>query len=84
MECYILFANGSCIITQSVYYSRTFRLWIQMADGRNQVGYPVSDSILPISPETRIFFGDLQNVLEKKLSILHKSNKQFTTHWFDE
>ena len=78
------FANGSCIFTQSGYYSRKFAM---ETDG-GMVGindrYPGSDSILPILPETRIPSLVICTFSEKTAIVSSQERKTVTTHWFDE
>lgn len=77
------FANGSCIFTQSGYYSRKF---VMDTDGGMvgvNVGIPVPTAYFPFSGNKESFFGDL-HVLGKDGYHFFTRAKTVTTHWFDE
>lgn len=77
------FANGSCIFTQSGYYSRRF---VMDTDGGMvgvNVGIPVPSAYFPFSGNKDSFFGDL-HVLGKDGVRFFTRAKTVTTHWFDE
>ena len=77
------FANGSCIFTQSGYYSRKF---VMETDGGMvgvNVGIPVPSAYFPFSGNKDSFFGDL-HVLGKDGYRFFTRAKTVTTHWFDE
>ena len=77
------FANGSCIFTQSGYYSRKF---VMDTDGGMvgvNVGIPVPTAYFPFSGNKDSFFGDL-HVLGKDGIRFFTRAKTVTTHWFDE
>ena len=77
------FANGSCIFTQSGYYSRKF---VMETDGGMvgvNVGIPVPSAYFPFSGNKDSFFGDL-HVLGKDGVRFFTRAKTVTTHWFDE
>lgn len=77
------FANGSCIFTQSGYYSRRF---VMDTDGGMvgvNVGIPVPSAYFPFSGNKDSFFGDL-HVLGKDGVHFFTRAKTVTTHWFDE
>ena len=77
------FANGSCIFTQSGYYSRKF---VMDTDGGMvgvNVGIPVPTAYFPFSGNKESFFGDL-HVLGKDGYRFFTRAKTVTTHWFDE
>ena len=76
------FANGSCIFTQSGYYSRKF---VMETDGGMvgvNVGIPVPSAYFPFSGNKDSFFGDL-HVLGKDGYRFFTRAKTVTTHWFD-
>lgn len=77
------FANGSCIFTQSGYYSRRF---VMDTDGGMvgvNVGIPVPSAYFPFSGNKDSFFGD-QHVLGRDGYRFFTRAKTVTTHWFDE
>ena len=77
------FANGSCIFTQSGYYSRKF---VMETDGGMvgvNVGIPVPTAYFPFSGNKDSFFGDL-HVLGKDGYRFFTRAKTVTTHWFNE
>ncbi|MBQ9594007.1 MAG: CoA-acylating methylmalonate-semialdehyde dehydrogenase [Lachnospiraceae bacterium] len=77
------FANGSCIFTQSGYYSRKF---VMETDGGMvgvNVGIPVPSAYFPFSGNKDSFFGDL-HVLGKDGYRFFTRAKTVTTHWFDQ
>lgn len=77
------FANGSCIFTQSGYYSRRF---VMETDGGMvgvNVGIPVPTAYFPFSGNKDSFFGDL-HVLGRDGYNFFTRAKTVTTHWFDE
>ena len=77
------FANGSCIFTQSGYYSRKF---VMDTDGGMvgvNVGIPVPSAYFPFSGNKDSFFGD-QHVLGRDGYRFFTRAKTVTTHWFDE
>ena len=76
------FANGSCIFTQSGYYSRKF---VMDTDGGMvgvNVGIPVPTAYFPFSGNKDSFFGDL-HVLGRDGIRFFTRAKTVTTHWFD-
>ncbi len=77
------FANGSCIFTNSGYYSRRF---VMDTDGGMvgvNVGIPVPSAYFPFSGNKDSFFGDL-HVLGKDGVHFFTRAETVTTHWFDE
>ncbi len=77
------FANGSCIFTQSGYYSRRF---VMDTDGGMvgvNVAIPVPTAYFPFSGNKDSFFGDM-HVLGKDGYRFFTRAKTVTTHWFDE
>lgn len=77
------FANGSCIFTQSGYYSRKF---VMDTDGGMvgvNVGIPVPSAYFPFSGNKDSFFGDL-HVLGRDGYRFFTRAKTVTTHWFDD
>ncbi len=77
------YANGSCIFTQSGYYSRKF---VMETDGGMvgvNVGIPVPTAYYPFSGNKDSFFGDL-HVLGRDGYHFFTRAKTVTTHWFDE
>ena len=77
------FANGSCIFTQSGYYSRKF---VMDTDGGMvgvNVGIPVPTAYFPFSGNKDSFFGDL-HVLGRDGIRFFTRAKTVTTHWFDD
>ncbi|MCD8300706.1 MAG: CoA-acylating methylmalonate-semialdehyde dehydrogenase [Clostridiales bacterium] len=77
------FANGSCIFTQSGYYSRKF---VMETDGGMvgvNVGIPVPTAYFPFSGNKDSFFGDL-HVLGRDGYRFFTRAKTVTTHWFDD
>ncbi len=77
------FANGSCIFTQSGYYSRKF---VMDTDGGMvgvNVGIPVPTAYFPFSGNKDSFFGDL-HVLGKDGILFFTRAKTVTSHWFSE
>ena len=77
------FANGSCIFTQSGYYSRKF---VMDTDGGMvgvNVGIPVPSAYFPFSGNKDSFFGD-QHVLGRDGYRFFTRAKTVTTHWFNE
>lgn len=77
------FANGSCIFTQSGYYSRRF---VMDTDGGMvgvNVAIPVPTAYFPFSGNKDSFFGDL-HVLGRDGYHFFTRAKTVTTHWFDE
>lgn len=76
------FANGSCIFTNSGYWSRKF---VMDTDGGMvgvNVGIPVPSAYFPFSGNKDSFFGDL-HVLGKDGVRFFTRAKTVTTHWFD-
>lgn len=76
------FANGSCIFTDSGYYSRKF---VMDTDGGMvgvNVGIPVPTAYFPFSGNKDSFFGDL-HVLGRDGYHFFTRAKTVTTHWFD-
>lgn len=77
------FANGSCIFTQSGYYSRRF---VMDTDGGMvgvNVAIPVPTAYFPFSGNKDSFFGDL-HVLGRDGYHFFTRAKTVTAHWFDE
>lgn len=77
------FANGSCIFTQSGYYSRKFAMETDGGMVGINVGIPVPTAYFPFSGNKDSFFGDL-HVLGKDGYRFFTRAKTVTTHWFDE
>ncbi len=77
------FANGSCIFTQSGYYSRRFAMETDGGMVGINVGIPVPTAYFPFSGNKDSFFGDL-HVLGKDGYHFFTRAKTVTTHWFDE
>lgn len=77
------FANGSCIFTQSGYYSRRFAMDTDGGMVGINVGIPVPTAYFPFSGNKDSFFGDL-HVLGKDGYRFFTRAKTVTTHWFDE
>lgn len=77
------FANGSCIFTQSGYYSRRFAMETDGGMVGINVGIPVPTAYFPFSGNKDSFFGDL-HVLGKDGYRFFTRAKTVTTHWFDE
>ena len=77
------FANGSCIFTQSGYYSRKF---VMDTDGGMvgvNVGIPVPSAYFPFSGNKDSFFGDLHCLGKDGVHFFTRA-ETVTTHWFDE
>lgn len=77
------FANGSCIFTQSGYYSRKFAMDTDGGMVGINVGIPVPTAYFPFSGNKDSFFGDL-HVLGRDGYRFFTRAKTVTTHWFDE
>lgn len=76
------FANGSCIFTQSGYYSRKFAMDTDGGMVGINVGIPVPTAYFPFSGNKDSFFGDL-HVLGKDGVRFFTRAKTVTSHWFD-
>lgn len=77
------FANGSCIFTNSGYYSRKF---VMDTDGGMvgvNVGIPVPTAYFPFSGNKDSFFGDLHCLGKDGVRFFTRA-ETVTTHWFDE
>lgn len=77
------FANGSCIFTQSGYYSRKFAMDTDGGMVGINVGIPVPTAYFPFSGNKDSFFGDL-HVLGKDGIRFFTRAKTVTSHWFNE
>ena len=73
------FANGSCIFTQSGYYSRKFAMETDGGMVGINVGIPVPTAYFPFSGNKDSFFGDL-HVLGKDGYRFFTRAKTVTTH----
>jgi malonate-semialdehyde dehydrogenase (acetylating)/methylmalonate-semialdehyde dehydrogenase len=77
------FANGSCIFTESGYYSREFARLTHAGMVGINVGIPVPVSFFPFSGHKDSFFGD-NHVLGKDGVQFFTETKCVTTRWFTE
>ena len=77
------FANGSCIFTESGYYSREFARRTHAGMVGINVGIPVPVSFFPFSGHKNSFFGD-NHVLGKDGVQFFTETKCVTTRWFTE
>jgi len=77
------FANGSCIFTESGYYSREFARRTHGGMVGINVGIPVPVSFFPFSGHKNSFFGD-NHVLGKDGVQFFTETKCVTTRWFTE
>jgi malonate-semialdehyde dehydrogenase (acetylating)/methylmalonate-semialdehyde dehydrogenase len=77
------FANGSCIFTESGYYSREFSRRTHAGMVGINVGIPVPVSFFPFSGHKDSFFGD-NHVLGKDGVQFFTETKCVTTRWFTE
>ena len=77
------FANGSCIFTESGYYSREFARRTHAGMVGINVGIPVPVSFFPFSGHKDSFFGD-NHVLGKDGVQFFTETKCVTTRWFTE
>jgi malonate-semialdehyde dehydrogenase (acetylating) / methylmalonate-semialdehyde dehydrogenase len=77
------YANGSCIFTESGYYSREFARRTHAGMVGINVGIPVPVSFFPFSGHKDSFFGDL-HVLGKDGVNFFTETKCVTTRWFTE
>ena len=77
------FANGSCIFTESGYYSREFARRTHAGMVGINVGIPVPVSFFPFAGHKDSFFGD-NHVLGKDGVQFFTETKCVTTRWFTE
>lgn len=77
------FANGSCIFTQSGYYSREFAKRTHAGMVGINVGIPVPISVFPFSGHKNSFLGDLHTLGKDGVSF-YTEVKSVTTKWFGE
>jgi malonate-semialdehyde dehydrogenase (acetylating)/methylmalonate-semialdehyde dehydrogenase len=77
------YANGSCIFTESGYYSREFARRTHAGMVGINVGIPVPVSFFPFSGHKDSFFGDL-HVLGTDGIRFFTETKCVTTRWFTE
>ncbi|MPM01560.1 Malonate-semialdehyde dehydrogenase [bioreactor metagenome] len=77
------YANGSCIFTESGYYSREFARRTHGGMVGINVGIPVPVGVFPFTGHKNSFFGDL-HTLGKDGVRFYTETKAVTTHWFDE
>ncbi|MHB1404832.1 MAG: CoA-acylating methylmalonate-semialdehyde dehydrogenase [Desulfitobacteriaceae bacterium] len=77
------FANGSCIFTQSGYYSREFSRRTHGGMVGINVGIPVPISVFPFSGHKNSFFGDL-HVMGKDGVAFYTEAKSVTSRWFSD
>lgn len=77
------FANGSCIFTQSGYYSREFAKRTAAGMVGINVGIPVPMAIFPFSGHKDSFFGDL-HVMGKDGIAFYTETKCVTSKWFTD
>ena len=77
------FANGSCIFTESGYYSREFARRTHAGMVGINVGIPVPVSFFPFAGHKDSFFGDI-HVLGKDGIHFFTETKCVTTRWFTE
>jgi malonate-semialdehyde dehydrogenase (acetylating)/methylmalonate-semialdehyde dehydrogenase len=77
------YANGSCIFTESGYYSREFARRTHAGMVGINVGIPVPVSFFPFAGHKDSFFGDLHVLGEDGIRFFTES-KCVTTRWFTE
>jgi malonate-semialdehyde dehydrogenase (acetylating)/methylmalonate-semialdehyde dehydrogenase len=77
------FANGSCIFTESGYYSREFARRTHAGMVGINVGIPVPVGMFPFAGHKRSFFGDLHALGKDGIRFFTES-KCVTSTWFDE
>ena len=77
------YANGSCIFTESGYYSREFARRTHAGMVGINVGIPVPVSFFPFSGHKDSFFGD-NHVFGRDGMQFYTETKCVTTRWFDE
>jgi malonate-semialdehyde dehydrogenase (acetylating) / methylmalonate-semialdehyde dehydrogenase len=77
------YANGSCIFTESGYYSREFARRTHAGMVGINVGIPVPVSFFPFSGHKDSFFGDLHVLGEDGVRFFTET-KTVTTRWFTE
>ena len=77
------FANGSCIFTESGYYSREFARRTHAGMVGINVGIPVPVSFFPFAGHKDSFFGD-NHVFGKDGFQFFTETKCVTTRWFTE
>ena len=77
------YANGSCIFTESGYYSREFARRTHAGMVGINVGIPVPVSFFPFSGHKDSFFGD-NHVFGKDGFQFFTETKCVTTRWFTE
>jgi len=77
------YANGSCIFTESGYYSREFARRTHAGMVGINVGIPVPVSFFPFSGHKDSFFGD-NHVFGRDGMQFYTETKCVTTRWFTE
>jgi malonate-semialdehyde dehydrogenase (acetylating)/methylmalonate-semialdehyde dehydrogenase len=77
------YANGSCIFTESGYYSREFSRRTHAGMVGINVGIPVPVSFFPFAGHKDSFFGDLHVLGEDGIRFFTET-KCVTTRWFTE
>ena len=77
------YANGSCVFTESGYYSREFARRTHAGMVGINVGIPVPVSFFPFSGHKDSFFGD-NHVFGKDGFQFFTETKTVTTRWFTE
>jgi malonate-semialdehyde dehydrogenase (acetylating)/methylmalonate-semialdehyde dehydrogenase len=77
------YANGSCIFTESGYYSREFARLTHAGMVGINVGIPVPVSFFPFSGHKDSFFGD-NHVFGRDGFQFYTETKCVTTRWFTE